>query len=271
MSALGFLIIGGTIAIRVLPPLLERFFFARSGKENHGSVGVVLMFLFLFAMMPATHYASASYRMGAFLSGLVFCGKAEVKAHYTSQFKRIQQWLMRIFFAASIGFQVPTRDFGDGRVIAVGFIYSLAFSGKFAVGFMTPNFGKGRRYRGNHLRDCLITGCSMAAEAEFAFIVALFGKDQNLFSDKLYASIVFAIVLSAIFAPFALQLTILYWNKVDELQITEPNITVDENGELQIESDQIKRTISDTRDLEELRSLDHRARRKGSDEVKIQN
>jgi hypothetical protein len=47
-----------------------------------------------------------------------------------------------------------------------------------------------------------------AAEAEFAFVVAVFGKDQNLFSESLYASIVFAIVLSEIFAPFALQFTL---------------------------------------------------------------
>lgn len=112
-------------------------------KENHGPAGVLLMFIFLFAMMPATYYAKTSYLMGAFLSGLVFCSKNDVKAHYTSQFKRILQWLMRIFFAASIGFQVPIRNFADGRVIAYGFLYTLALTGKFAVGFMTPNFNKG--------------------------------------------------------------------------------------------------------------------------------
>jgi Kef-type K+ transport system membrane component KefB len=162
-SALGFLAFGGAIAVYVLPPLLDRYYFARFDRERRGEAGVALMILFLIGMMPATHYARASYLLGAFLSGLAFCGVDEVRDMYTSQFKRLIQWLMRIFFAASIGFQVPIGDFGDGKVVGVGFLYSLAFTGKFAVGFLAPNFEKGRRFRGSHLRDCLITGCSMVS------------------------------------------------------------------------------------------------------------
>jgi hypothetical protein len=44
----------------------------------------------------------------------------------------------------------------------------------------------------------------------------VFGKDQNLFSESLYASIIFAIVLSEIFAPFALQYMLSYWDKGDQ-------------------------------------------------------
>ncbi len=49
----------------------------------------------------------------------------------------------------------------------------------------------------------------------------MFGKDQNLFSESLYASIVFAIVLSEIFAPFALQYTLSYWDKVKQRTATK--------------------------------------------------
>ena len=169
-SALGFLTFGGAIAVRVLPPLLDRYYFSRFGNaDSRGMAGVALMFLFLIGMMPATYYAKASYLLGAFLSGLAFCGMDEVRDVYTSQFKRLIQWLMRIFFAASIGFQVPIGDFGDGRVVGIGFLYSLAFAGKFAVGFLSPNFEKGRRFRGSHLRDCLITGCSMVSSVLLPF------------------------------------------------------------------------------------------------------
>jgi Kef-type K+ transport system membrane component KefB len=268
VSALGYLFIGGAIAVRVLPPFLERVYFARIGKENHGPAGVLLMFIFLFAMMPATYYAKTSYLMGAFLSGLVFCSKNDVKAHYTSQFKRILQWLMRIFFAASIGFQVPIRNFADGRVIAYGFLYTLALTGKFAVGFMTPNFDKSPKFRGSHLRDCLITGCSMTAEAEFAFIVAVFGKEKNLFSLSLYSSIVFAIVCSEVFAPFALQFTISYWNnhdrQSDELQIMEPS-----DEKVDREPNQLEQTIEEAGNSEKESSLHQRV--KGDDKAEVQN
>ena len=53
-------------------------------------------------------------------------------AQFVRQFKRILQWLMRIFFAASIGFQVPIKDFGDFEVIWQGLFFTLALLGKLA-------------------------------------------------------------------------------------------------------------------------------------------
>jgi Kef-type K+ transport system membrane component KefB len=160
-SALGFLIIGGYIAVFTLPPFLDKFFYSRIRKEHHGSAGLALMFLLLFIMMPATYYAKSSFLLGAFLSGLVFCRKHEVHVRFVSQFKRLLQWLMRIFFAASIGFQVPIKDFGSSKVIGYGLLFTLALTGKLAVGFLVPNFNNAEKFRGLHLRDCLITGCSM--------------------------------------------------------------------------------------------------------------
>ncbi|EED95900.1 Na+/H+ exchange protein also known as sodium:hydrogen antiporter, partial [Thalassiosira pseudonana CCMP1335] len=201
VSALGFLIGGGYIAVAILPRILEKQFFSRIKKEQHGAAGLALMFLFLFAMMPATYYAKSSFLMGAFLSGLVFCRNHDVHIRFVSQMKRLLQWLMRIFFAASIGFQVPIKDFGDWHVIGYGALFTLALLGKLAVGFMVPNFN-------NSDKDCLITGCSMAAEGEFAFVIAVFAVDQELISPDLYASIVLAVLVSTIIPPFALRFTI---------------------------------------------------------------
>ncbi|KAL7533649.1 hypothetical protein ACHAXR_005367 [Thalassiosira sp. AJA248-18] len=221
VSALGFLIGGGLIAVLVLPPFLDRYFFARINKENHGSAGLGLMFLILFAMMPATYYAKSSFLMGAFISGLVFCRQHDVHVRFVSQFKRLLQWLMRIFFAASIGFQVPIKDFGDPKVIGYGLLFTLALLGKLAVGFLVPNFNNTDKFRGMHLRDCFITGFSMAAEGEFAFVIAVFAKDQELISADLYASIVLAVLISTIIPPFALRFTISYYNKITEKMVKQ--------------------------------------------------
>jgi len=221
VSALGFLIGGGLIAVLVLPKYLDRYFFSRIKKENHGSAGLGLMFLILFAMMPATYYAKSSFLMGAFLSGLVFCRNHAVHMRFVSQFKRVLQWLMRIFFAASIGFQVPIKDFGDAKVIGYGLLFTLALTGKLAVGLLVPNFNNSDKFKGLHLRDCLITGCSMAAEGEFAFVIAVFSKDQGLISADLYASIVLAVLISTIIPPFALRYTISYFNRMAERMVKD--------------------------------------------------
>jgi len=216
VSALAFLVGGGAMAVTILPRFLDNYFFAKIKKENHGSAGLGLMFLMLFALMPATYYSKSSFLMGAFLSGLVFCRNHDVHVRFVSQFKRLLQWLMRIFFAASIGFQVPIKDFGDWHVIGYGALFTVALTGKLAVGFLVPNFNNTEKYRGLHLRDCLVTGCSMAAEGEFAFVIAVFSKDQELITPELYASIVLAVLVSTIIPPFALRFTIGYYNKIAE-------------------------------------------------------
>merc|ERR1712151_335195 len=108
------------------------------GHHHRGKVELAIMMSFLVVMMPATYYAKASYLMGAFVSGLGFCTSHDLHEVFVRQFKRVLCWLMRIFFAASIGFQVPIKDFGDTTVIWQGCVFTLALMGKIAVGFMVP-------------------------------------------------------------------------------------------------------------------------------------
>ena len=46
-------------------------------------------------------------------------------------------------------------------VIAYGLLFTLALLGKLAVGFLVPNFNNADKFKGLHLRDCLVTGFSM--------------------------------------------------------------------------------------------------------------
>lgn len=221
ISALAFLIIGGYIAIFLAPPVLNRYVISRFSEEQRGRVELALMLGFMLALMPATYYAKASPLMGAFIAGLVFCSSHDLHHQFVSQFKRVMQWLMRIFFAASIGFQVPVTHFASGSIILQGLVYTLALLGKLFTGLMVPNFTQSSRYRGFHLRDCLATGFSMAAEGEFAFVIAVFAVGENLISKDLYASIVLAVLISTIIPPFALRFTISYFNKKSEKAVAD--------------------------------------------------
>ena len=116
---------------------------------------------------------------------------------------------MKIFFAATIGFQVPVKSFGDAVIIGRGCLFVLALLGKLLVGGLAPNFHAATpRYRGRHLRDCFIVGLSMMGEAEFAFVVAVFGVTEGLIPPDLYASIVLAILLSTLISPLLLRTTL---------------------------------------------------------------
>jgi len=214
VSALGFLIIGGYLALMVLPGLLDRFIFKEGMDDRkHGRIALGIMFALVIGLMQATHATKASHLMGAFIAGLVFCTDHHLHHEFVSQFKRLLQWLMRIFFASTIGFQVPVKQFGSGKIIWQGLLFTLSLVGKLVVGFMVPNFTREKKFTGNHLRDCLIVGCSMAAEGEFAFVIAAYSVAEGLIDKDLYSSIVFAILLSTIIAPFSLRFTITYFNK----------------------------------------------------------
>jgi predicted Kef-type K+ transport protein len=221
ISALVFLILGGYCAVFVLPPLINKHILTRFEEDVRDRVEMVILILMILVLMPATYYAQASYLMGAFIAGLTFCSSHSLHALFVRQFKRVLQWLMRIFFACSIGFQVPIKDFASGEVIWQGLIFTLALLGKIAVGFMVPNFTQSRRFTMFHLRDCLITGFSMAAEGEFAFVLAVFAVEAELISKDLYASVVLAVLISTIIPPFLLRFTISYYNKKGEEAVKE--------------------------------------------------
>ena len=123
---------------------------------------------------------------------------------------------MRVFFAAAIGFQVPLTEFGSFTVIWKGLVFTLALLGKIGTGLLVPNFGQTKNFSGDHLRDVLITGFSMAAEGEFAFVIAVYAVDQGIIQKDLYASIVLAVLISTIIPPFLLRYTISKYNKKAE-------------------------------------------------------
>jgi hypothetical protein len=53
--------------------------------------------------------------------------------------KRVLHWLLKIFFACSIGFVVPVRDFGDLNVIGNACILFIAVLGKPATANPNPD------------------------------------------------------------------------------------------------------------------------------------
>lgn len=221
VSAMCYLLIGGAVALFVVPPFLEKYILDKIKPEYHATLEMGIMFAILLGLMPATYYSQASYLMGAFVTGLAFCTSEDLQATFLSQFKRILFWLMKIFFSSKIGFQVPIKDFGNAKVIWQGLVFTLALTGKVAVGILVPNFTQSSRFEGHHLRDCLIASFSMACEGEFAYVISVFGVESGLISRDVYASIVLAVLCSAIVPPFILRFILNYYRKCAEEEIRE--------------------------------------------------
>ena len=82
------------------------------------------------SLVPLCHALGSSHLLGAFLAGFCFCTDEHVHKAWAKQVKRVLHWLLKIFFAASIGFEVPVRDFGDAAVIGHACILFFAVLGK---------------------------------------------------------------------------------------------------------------------------------------------
>lgn len=223
VSAFVWLGLGSYIALAVFPSLFQKVLqqlvpnYTKNQTSRRSMVSLVCLLAILFGLLAATFYSKASYLLGAFLTGLAFCqSEIGLKELFRNHLETLIEWLMRIFFAATIGFQVPIRSFSSWTVISRGLFFVLALTGKLAIGLLTPKFDAPTRYRGRHLRDCFVVGFSMTGEAEFAFVVAVFGVTEGLIPPDTYASVVLAVLLSTILSPLLLRMTLALFSYEDD-------------------------------------------------------
>ena len=200
VSALAFTIAVGAFAVWVMPVFLTRVFlrYMPSRYVEDGLIGMIL--LFAVGLSAALHYGKASYLFGAFLAGLCFCTAHSVELIWQRQVKRILKWLLRIFFACTVGFSIPANEFTNPRVVTMGLAFFTAIIGKLAMGLFAYPLT---------IHSFLVVGFAMSAWGEFAFIVASSAHAMLLLDDDLYSASLFAVLLSVIIGPYALRLTLL--------------------------------------------------------------
>jgi Kef-type K+ transport system membrane component KefB len=124
LSSFGYLLVLGFVGIKIIPQFLEKKVLPRVPESTRDMVAFSLLFILLTMYLPLLHYSGASYLTGAFLAGLSFSQLNSVHSKYISSGTHLKIWLMRLFFAATIGFQVPVQYFTDGDVLNWGFLYS---------------------------------------------------------------------------------------------------------------------------------------------------
>ena len=110
-TSVGLMLGVGWLAIYVVPRVLKQCVLPRVPPNQRDNALLGLLFFLAFCLVPGCHQLGSSHLLGAFLAGLSFCSDEHVHHAWTKQVKRLLQWLLRIFFAATIGFEVPVREF----------------------------------------------------------------------------------------------------------------------------------------------------------------
>jgi len=157
-----------------------------------------------------------SHLLGAFVAGMCFVNVPRSQAIWNSQMKRVVKWMVRFFFAASVGFAVPVSEmftlesFGNGLLLAIGpTITTKLFSGIFAYTRYTSPEAKARAAKASWItKYChaqpqqLLVGAAMVARGEFAYMVADTAQSltyeggepgQRMLAPGIYASVVWVL------------------------------------------------------------------------------
>lgn len=198
IASVAFILGLGSIAVFVMPRLM-RWALARIPERYVQALllGGVLMTAYL--MLPATHYGKTSYLLGAFLGGLCFCTAEPLMPIWHNNAYQILSWLLRVFFACTLGFEVPIRDLWTPAILTMTCAFLLAFFGKLITGlFASPLNG----------RAFCIIGFAMSAWGEFAFIVATTAREMGSMSETTFGAVVLAVLLSAFYSPLGVQATL---------------------------------------------------------------
>jgi len=109
--------------------------------------------------------------------------------------KRLNQWLIKLFFACSVAFTIPTKELLSFDAFIKGLILSIiaGIFGKVISGFA---YYKQWNYK-------YIIGFAMVGRGEFAYLVAAKSMELGLILNELYAIIVWALLIAVIIAPIA--------------------------------------------------------------------
>ena len=225
ISSIGFLLVLGGSAVTWLPTFIQNKILKKMPEQHRELTMFSIMTAMLLGYLPLLHYTKSSYLTGAFLAGVTFSQIESAHHAFIKKTHQLMTWLLRVFFAASIGFQVPVKMFAEPYVIGWGFILYACVMAKFPLMVFVPQFEdvkEGASYN-PFLRDRLITGLAMTCRGEFSFIIAAFALGSGLISAKMYAAIVWAVLLSCITSPFILLTLIKYFNKQQLEYLAETN------------------------------------------------
>ena len=193
----------------------------------------------LFSYLTSIQGFIGSHLLGAFAAGMCFVNVPRSHAIWLLQTKRVIRWLVRIFFAASVGFAIPVREMAQPRSMWKGFLLGVGpvILTKIVSGIPAYTRFKTSKERRLAMRASwatrifrmqpqqLLVGMAMVARGEFAYLVAdvaqssLFqGGPGMTMDEEVYAAVMWALVMATIFSPVAFRWALAVYERANPVQ-----------------------------------------------------
>ncbi len=183
----------GSRSIKMLKARLEKM----KLEKNEFILGMTV----LLGLSFLTSYIGMASIVGAFFAGLLM---AELEdSHLGDMFDSIYEFLVPFFFVM-IGMKIQPHLLFSSSILLIAAAYTvIAIAGKyigcglgaFRYGFGVMNF----------------VGLGMIPRGEVGMIVALIGLNMGVISSKVYAIIIFMVVVTTLITPFVLSFVSKRW------------------------------------------------------------
>eukprot|EP01084_Bolivina_argentea_P313328 542596_1 len=198
------ILVFGFIAVRVSPRIIK-WVMDKIDIKYHEYAILLMLFLSMLILVPCCYYAKSSYLLGGFLCGLMFCTDHTIHHVWEKQMQKIMHWLLRIFFACTIGFEVPIQDFFRPEIMKGCAIYFTAVCGKMMTGVFATQ-------KPMNKIEFFTISFSMSAWGEFAFILATSAYNHGIFGKDTLSEVLAAVLLSVIISPLLLRRTLIAYH-----------------------------------------------------------
>eukprot|EP00316_Scyphosphaera_apsteinii_P000295 CAMPEP_0119320298 /NCGR_PEP_ID=MMETSP1333-20130426/52113_1 /TAXON_ID=418940 /ORGANISM="Scyphosphaera apsteinii, Strain RCC1455" /LENGTH=1000 /DNA_ID=CAMNT_0007326993 /DNA_START=77 /DNA_END=3079 /DNA_ORIENTATION=+ len=234
---LGFGVLGGKNIYPRLSRLLDNVRHIKGASiQPRDEVHLVIMIasLVFYAWLGSL---IGSHLLGAFVAGMCFVSVPRSHQVWVAQLKRIIRWLIRIFFAATVGFAVPLQEmltvdaFTKGLALgAVPGILCKVVSGLPARMSASPNERARAKKASIMTRFGIqpiqyLVGMAMVARGEFAFLVAYSARNMKMpngnsymLQEEIYAALTWALVWALVLAPFLFKWALAVFMRASPIQ-----------------------------------------------------
>ena len=144
------------------------------------------------------------FREPSFLSraraGLAFCTDHNVHATWKRQVKRVMQWLLRFFFACTIGFEIPLRELGQTGTLTRAGMLLPCMAGKLAMGAFHPPPATCEGF--------WTLAWAWGEWGEYSFLIATVAVRGEIITQQEYDGVLLALLVSVVACPWALRYTL---------------------------------------------------------------
>lgn len=195
-----FVLVGvvGYAAVHIVPTLLDKHVLPRVPADQRANVVLGLIFVTALALIPGCKYSGGSELLGAFLAGFCFCADHVVHETWNKQVKRVMAWLLKFFFACTIGFEIPVGHFGNVATLARAGLLFLCITGKLAMGFFAVPLT---------VDNFWILSFAWSEWGEFSFLIATIAAN-GILNATTYDAVVLAVAASIVVCPYGLRFTL---------------------------------------------------------------